>query len=262
MLFTWQHFADVAESSSVIIAAQRMLIEPAQAQPTAAEGETSDSAAASTAGVDAGSLAERIYELLRLVVDERADTVAAVDILKKAAAAAANRNEIREHVVNGLWLLGVELETVVPDTAARALHAPWKRLVVLVQKAVGAGLLDRRLALATFSKALVSDPALRFVDGERLDRTLVKTNTKLRYMQKTFNLLREESEGYAKLAALLAQITPSTSVAHAASRVVALVGNFLLAPNRVLDLILEAFEACVRTLDACIWCRGCGAVHD
>ncbi|XP_030836802.1 THO complex subunit 2 isoform X1 [Strongylocentrotus purpuratus] len=71
----------------------------------------------------------------------------------------------------------------------------------------------------------------------------VRLKTKLYYKQQKFNLLREESEGFAKLVSELTQVTvdPATS-SQVSKNIKALIGGFDLDPNRVLDIILEAFE--------------------
>lgn len=66
------------------------------------------------------------------------------------------------------------------------------------------------------------------------------------YTQSKFNLLREESEGYAKLIAELTRphevgVTPQTIV----TTIQSLIGYFDLDPNRVLDVILEIFETSI-----------------
>ncbi|XP_048589854.1 THO complex subunit 2 isoform X3 [Nematostella vectensis] len=71
----------------------------------------------------------------------------------------------------------------------------------------------------------------------------VKTKTKLFYKQQKYNLTREESEGYAKLVVELSsepgiQLKCDTLLENIKS----LIGRFHLDPNRVLDIILEAFE--------------------
>ncbi|VDO23544.1 unnamed protein product [Brugia timori] len=71
---------------------------------------------------------------------------------------------------------------------------------------------------------------------------VVKTKTRLFFKQVKFNLLREESEGYAKLIAELLD-NPSLSVSKALSRLYHLIGQFNLDPNRVIDIILECFES-------------------
>ncbi|XP_063849502.1 THO complex subunit 2-like isoform X3 [Scylla paramamosain] len=72
----------------------------------------------------------------------------------------------------------------------------------------------------------------------------IKVKTKLFYKQQKFNLLREETEGYAKLVTELNQeitdrITPNSMIQVIRS----LIGGFNLDPNRVLDLILESLES-------------------
>ncbi|GER41251.1 THO complex subunit [Striga asiatica] len=73
----------------------------------------------------------------------------------------------------------------------------------------------------------------------------VRVNTRLLYQQTKFNLLREESEGYAKLVTLLCQV-PEASDENASAATVgiikSLIGHFDLDPNRVFDIVLECFE--------------------
>ncbi|CAG9532705.1 unnamed protein product [Cercopithifilaria johnstoni] len=71
---------------------------------------------------------------------------------------------------------------------------------------------------------------------------VVKTKTRLFFKQVKFNLLREESEGYAKLITELLD-NPSLTVSKALSRLYHLTGQFNLDPNRVIDIILECFES-------------------
>lgn len=72
----------------------------------------------------------------------------------------------------------------------------------------------------------------------------IKIKTKLYYKQRKFNLFREESEGYAKLIVELNQdISEDTEWKTILEIIQALIGCFNLDPNRVLDIILESFEA-------------------
>ncbi|CAB3360322.1 Hypothetical predicted protein [Cloeon dipterum] len=71
----------------------------------------------------------------------------------------------------------------------------------------------------------------------------IKVKTKLYYKQRKFNLLREESEGYAKLITELSQeITDEVTPEYILEVIKSLIGCFNLDPNRVLDVILESFE--------------------
>ncbi|XP_042869618.1 THO complex subunit 2-like [Penaeus japonicus] len=72
----------------------------------------------------------------------------------------------------------------------------------------------------------------------------IKVKTKLFYKQQKFNLLREETEGYAKLVTELNQdITERVTPQSIIQVIRSLIGGFNLDPNRVLDLILESLEA-------------------
>lgn len=73
----------------------------------------------------------------------------------------------------------------------------------------------------------------------------VRVNTRLLYQQTKFNLLREESEGYAKLVTLLCQGSETSTQNRSASTIgiiKSLIGHFDLDPNRVFDIVLECFE--------------------
>ncbi|XP_052864663.1 THO complex subunit 2 [Anopheles cruzii] len=73
----------------------------------------------------------------------------------------------------------------------------------------------------------------------------IKVKTKLYYKQRRFNLFREESEGYAKLITELNQEfnQETITVLDVLEIIKSLIGCFNLDPNRVLDIILESFEA-------------------
>ncbi|GAB4828694.1 THO complex subunit 2 [Ancistrocladus abbreviatus] len=83
------------------------------------------------------------------------------------------------------------------------------------------------------------------IKAQDLKSKEVRVNTRLLYQQTKFNLLREESEGYAKLVTLLCQGSEAASVNASASTVgiiKSLIGHFDLDPNRVFDVVLECFE--------------------
>ncbi|PIC42051.1 hypothetical protein B9Z55_009252 [Caenorhabditis nigoni] len=79
------------------------------------------------------------------------------------------------------------------------------------------------------------------------NKGLIRLKTKLYFKQAKFNLFREESEGYSKLITELMESSENCS-AHddfakvIKHRVLSLIGQFNLDPNRVTDIILEVFE--------------------
>jgi THO complex subunit 2 len=125
-----------------------------------------------------------------------------------------------------------------PPTSARQ----WTRLCSLVKELGSARILDVTQMKKTLELNLLVDAGL-WTDKPGLEKRLVKINTSLVYRQQKYNLLREESEGYAKLLTVLAALPPPPSdpSSHIAN-IFALIGYFDLDPNRVLDLVLEAME--------------------
>mmetsp|Transcript_454 Transcript_454/g.661 ORF Transcript_454/g.661 Transcript_454/m.661 type:complete len:1353 (+) Transcript_454:201-4259(+) len=73
---------------------------------------------------------------------------------------------------------------------------------------------------------------------EAMMKKIRKVNTEMYYRQQKYNLLQEESQGYAKLLTILfsskTKLTPQILQAH--------IGAFELDPNRVLDILLDQLE--------------------
>uniref|UniRef100_UPI00193A5896 THO complex subunit 2-like n=1 Tax=Styela clava TaxID=7725 RepID=UPI00193A5896 len=102
---------------------------------------------------------------------------------------------------------------------------------------VGTQLLKERLDVDTLE-------SLKLVSSTKLfQQKYIKTKTRLFYKQQKFNLLREEMEGYSKLATELAQLqNKDEGAVYLLENIKSLIGCFNIDPNRVLDLILESFE--------------------
>ena len=98
-------------------------------------------------------------------------------------------------------------------------------------------ILRERLELETAADAGI------VVNKNAAQTKFIKFKTRLYYKQQKFNLLREESEGYAKLIAELSQEESAFDVEYMLRVIRSLIGCFNLDPNRVLDIILEVFEA-------------------
>jgi THO complex subunit 2 len=78
---------------------------------------------------------------------------------------------------------------------------------------------------------------------EMFMKRVVKINTTNLFVQKKFNLLKEENEGYAKLIAELGLVRDIGSVGVVIMNIRALIGKFSLDPNRCIDMILESYES-------------------
>uniref|UniRef100_A0A7S2R5A3 THO complex subunit 2 n=1 Tax=Rhizochromulina marina TaxID=1034831 RepID=A0A7S2R5A3_9STRA len=137
-----------------------------------------------------------------------------------------------ESVIDAISILGEQF----PGHKA----SEWTRLKDLVATLVK----DDVVAALLFKQLL--DPALLAAAGVipdqvSFDKRLRKLNTDQVYRQQKFNLLREETEGYAKAIVLIGSIT-AVDVESSISNMLSLIGYFDLDPNRILSLVLDAFE--------------------
>ncbi|ETV69311.1 hypothetical protein, variant 1 [Aphanomyces astaci] len=73
-------------------------------------------------------------------------------------------------------------------------------------------------------------------------KKVVRINTRNLYTQNKFNLLKEESEGFAKVLCLLHSDITCETLQASKQNLLSLIGYFDLDPNRVLDLVLDAYE--------------------
>ncbi|GAA5926046.1 Tho2p [Sporobolomyces koalae] len=143
-------------------------------------------------------------------------------------------------------------------TAQEAAVAGRKSLAQLLRALVNGGDIPKEAALERLELSLIAQ--LDFIqDSLTFGRTEVRQRTALFYKQQKFNLLREESEGYAKLVVeLLGNMGPAHDLKTAQScetvverkrravsvndKVKSLIGNFDLDPTRTLDIFLDTFS--------------------
>lgn len=120
------------------------------------------------------------------------------------------------------------------------------RLVELAKWLVDSGLVPARLLQERCEAEFLWEAEMIKIKAPDLKSKEVRVNTRLLYQQTKFNLLREESEGYAKLLTLLSQRGPDGLTHEKAPAVISaiksLIGHFDLDPNRVFDIVLECFE--------------------
>lgn len=183
---------------------------------------------------------------------------------KAAAAEAAAETAMDAEPLAGLILLCRQVgsgKTSEGDALAelRQLRETHQRVPSLMLDALGTAELavteaEARSRLASFAQALSpefipSDLSQVFLEScaeASLQSRTVKLKTKLFFKQFKFNLAREESEGYAKLATELSadgEMVRAENVVGLKERLVRLIGQFNLDPNRVLDVLLSAAEA-------------------
>ena len=99
-----------------------------------------------------------------------------------------------------------------------------------------------RETVAALHKVVVLEACGLVKCAATFKKSIVRINTRNKFLQHKYNLLKEETEGYAKLVTELCRPLTPDSVAVTIRNMRTLIGYFRLDPNRVLDLVLEAFE--------------------
>ena len=205
------------------------------------------------AEVGAANAAEFVHEAVRAVVAGEITAEHFAQGVQRCGLVARDGVELGSAVADALWLAGAEAEAGSEALKAAAAAA---------KAAQAAGLCDAAALRARLETEHLDAAGLLPAGGAASWRKKeVRVNTRLRYEQRRFNLLHEESEGWAKLLAALhgrggaravraragAGGSSSDNAEHATAALVEcvqmLVGRFDLDPNRVLDLALDALEA-------------------
>ncbi|BDA48856.1 THO complex subunit 2 [Coccomyxa sp. Obi] len=135
-----------------------------------------------------------------------------------------------------LWAVWVEVQGAGNAAAAQTLIAD------LAKELLKEHLVTKDVLMMNMDGAFLEEVGA-VTKAENLRKKEIQLNTRMHYTQRRFNLLREESEGFAKLITALCASTKNTPVDHLVTEVKALIGFFDLDPNRVYDVILDAFEA-------------------
>lgn len=119
------------------------------------------------------------------------------------------------------------------------------RLLKLAKWLVESAFVPLRLFQERCEEEFLWEAEMIKIKAQELKNKEVRVNTRLLYQQTKFNLLREESEGYAKLVTLLCRVTDASNNNFPGSTIgiiKSLIGHFDLDPNRVFDIVLECFE--------------------
>ncbi|KAG9400282.1 THO complex subunit 2 [Aphanomyces cochlioides] len=145
------------------------------------------------------------------------------DVLNALMEANVGENEkAGETLADVLWVVSNQAERVRDDGT--------KKLVSL-------STLKCVLALETLHEAGISSEPI-----EAIKKKVVRLNTRSLYTQNKFNLLKEESEGFSKVMCLVHSEITWENLQASKQNLLALIGLFDLDPNRVLDLVLDAYE--------------------
>ncbi|KAF9623440.1 hypothetical protein IFM89_003024 [Coptis chinensis] len=145
-----------------------------------------------------------------------------------------------------------ELSSVLADIVtqmAQDLTMPGEyrvRLIKVAKSLVEYGLVPLKLFQERCEEEFLWESEMIKIKAQDLKAKEVRVNTRLLYQQTKFNLLREESEGYAKLVTILCERSIESPTANTSGATISiiksLIGHFDLDPNRVFDIVLECFE--------------------
>ncbi|KAJ8760884.1 hypothetical protein K2173_021922 [Erythroxylum novogranatense] len=146
---------------------------------------------------------------------------------------------------------GQEMGSIFADIVAQmaqdlAISGEYRtRLIKLAKWMLESTLVPLRLFQERCEEEFLWEAEMIKIKAQDLKGKEVRVNTRLLYQQTKFNLLREESEGYAKLVTLLCRGSEDATENASAAMIgiiKSLIGHFDLDPNRVFDIVLECFE--------------------
>ncbi|CAM9479324.1 unnamed protein product [Chrysoparadoxa australica] len=137
-----------------------------------------------------------------------------------------------------LWGLGMQLSRGEKHNIDD--NDEWDALCKLVAAIAEEEVIPKNVLKTVLELDLIEGSRL-MVDVTAFNNKMKKRNTSAVYKQQKYNLLNEESEGFAKM---LVQINSSDLVPYAVLKenVLSLIGYFDLDPNRCFDLVLEGLE--------------------
>jgi len=158
-----------------------------------------------------------------------------VDSFSELAAANEGNEELVSALADALALVTVEFEEESKE------H---DNVAALLKLIISQELIPKDVAIARLEFSWLEEMNV-IPSKDKLARKEVQVRTRMFFTQQKFNLFREESEGYSKLITELNQglgsLTDAT-VGSVISNCQSLIGYFDLDPNRVFDVVLQAFE--------------------
>ncbi|KAF0980635.1 hypothetical protein FDP41_013118 [Naegleria fowleri] len=120
-------------------------------------------------------------------------------------------------------------------------------------------LLDKEILSTDILKQLMNFSALKRC-GLDIKNMYIKSRTRELYTQDRFNLLHEENEGFSKLISIIIdnENMEISKIERVTKEIVELIGFFNLEPNRVLDILLDAYEyntenECYSSIISCLF---------
>ena len=153
----------------------------------------------------------------------------------------STRQMLDDAIVDVCWSLDSLFCTPGCESQRKALYSFIKDC--LTRAIVSEHLLRVRLELST-AETLQLIPS-----AEKITRKTSLYSTKINLQQNKFNLLREESEGFSKVAVEILEGAALcvSNVSALADNIKSAIASFNLDPNRVLDVMIDALESNLQT---------------
>ncbi|KAG7395941.1 THO complex subunit 2 [Phytophthora boehmeriae] len=179
-----------------------------------------------------------LYELLWIVLQTKLTRQEVLALLKDAEM--TTHPKACDLLTDLLWVIGNEVETSERGHE-RHTSKEWRNLSQLVKAVADEKLVSLLNLKASLEFDLLHDAGLA-PEPQVLAKKMVRINTKTLYTQTKYNLLREETEGFSKVLSLLHTGVTKHQLEATSTDLLALIGYFDLDANRVLDLVLDAYE--------------------
>ncbi|ETL47325.1 hypothetical protein L916_02942 [Phytophthora nicotianae] len=179
-----------------------------------------------------------LYELVWIVLNAKLTKQEMLGLLKEA--------ELMKHpkacdlLTDLLWVISNEVEASERGHE-RHTSREWRNLCALVKTIADEKLVPLLNLKGLLEFDLLHDAELA-LEPQLLVKKMVRINTKTLYTQTKYNLLREETEGFSKVLCLLHTGVTKSQLEATRTDLMALIGFFDLDANRVLDLVLDAYE--------------------
>ena len=215
-------------------------------------------------------LQEFYHDLLVLVLQGTLSTYHFIGILNSVTLTNTKYIASTSLLVDVLWMISIEIEMIhslypvnnvtkkEESTSTTTTNPPSttaantsddtiqdnKKLGSIIRLLCDRNIISRNLVLERLELDTIEYSGYGRLDINR--GKLIKTNTRLLYTQLKYNMLAEESEGYSKLLELLLEPLPYTNYTNEVDklciRLQSLCGQFSLDPNRIFDIVLDAYE--------------------
>ncbi|ETV96865.1 hypothetical protein H310_10146 [Aphanomyces invadans] len=155
-----------------------------------------------------------------------------------ADAGLADNEHATEALADVLWVISNQAERMRDQGDATT----WTNMCSLIGAIHSRALVPSVTLKSVLELEILHEAGISSEPPATVTKKIVRINTRNLYTQNKFNLLKEESEGFAKVLSLMHSEITCENLQSTKTHLLSLIGYFDLDPNRVLDLVLDAYE--------------------